>query len=250
MSDQVTPGKLVQRSQPDSNDRKEIVFWDEDSPRCVVNLLSAKLKERALEVPNHLLAMTDDQLEKAVEPTMIHENLRLAFWDEYFVASDNNLKMRVESIYPRVCSREYFYKSFVHDDLNLAYMMRPPVEYTLKMRSLLELGHRQMEKVMRMPLVDAKGRPDSRLIAEVVKIVALLDNRIKGAVTQKLQVETKSQVHNHNTYETPKKLGDIQDEMARIEREIKQLTKPQKLFDDKDVIEVKKDTDVGARGSK
>jgi hypothetical protein len=247
MSFTTSPGKLHQKT-IDSADRQEIVFWDQDNPRCVVNMLSEKLKERALELPTNILSLTDEMLEKAVEPTMVHENLRLAFWDEYFVAQDNQKKMRIESIYPRVCSRDYFYRVFIADDLSLAYMMRPPVEYQLKMRSLLELGHRQLEQVLKMKLTNSKGQPDTRLIAEVVKIVALLDNRVKGAVTQKLQIEQKTQVHNHNTYEAPKTMRDIENEINKIDREMQQLSKPERLFDDLEVIEAES-TDVGSRKS-
>lgn len=243
-----TPGKIAHHTPADKSSQQEIVFWDEDNPRCVVNMLSEKLKERALEIPTHFLSLSDDMLEKATEPTMVHEHLRLAFWDEYFVASDNNKKMRVESVYPRVCSRDYFYRVFIADDLNLAYMMRPPVEYTLKMRSLLELGHRQIEKVLRMPLINSKGQPDAKLIAEVVKIVALLDNRVKGSVTQKVQIEQKTQGQVHHVHQSPKSITEIQNEINRIDIEMKHLTKPPKLFDDIEAIGARV-TDVGARES-
>lgn len=247
MSNVIVPGK-TQPNLKEYPDRQEIVFWDDEDPRCVVNLLSEKLKERALEIPPHYLSFSDEQLEKAVEPTLIHENLRLAFWDEYFLAQDHKRKIRIESIYPRVCSRDYFYRVFVADDLKLAYMLRPPVEYQLKMRSLLELGHRQIEEVLKMPLRNSKGQPDTRLIAEVVKIVALLDNRVRGAVTQKLQIEQKTQVHTHNTYEVPKSVTEIQNELSKIDREMKALTKPDRVFDNFDVIEVES-VNVGTRES-
>ncbi len=211
--------------------RKEIVFWEQGNPNCVVNLLTPRLKKAAMNIPGHLLGMSADTLRKKIKANSMDEQLRVSFWEEYFVASDNNQRMRIEAIYPRVCVREYFYKHFVDNPARFAYMMHPPPEYMLQMKSLLQLGLRRFEEILQMPITNEKGVVNSKLVAEIVRIVMLVDNRVKGSVVQKVQLEQKSVNVNLN-YEPPKKIEDIDAELKAVEKEIRQLATPEKQPDE------------------
>ena len=207
--------------------RKELIFWEEGNPNCVVNLLTPRLKKAAMAIPGHLLGMSADTLRKKIKANSMDEQLRVSFWEEYFVASDNNQKMRIEAIYPRVCVREYFYRHFVDNPARFAYMLHPPPEYMLQMKSLLTLGLRRFEEILQMPLTNEKGVVNSKLVSEIVRIVMLVDNRVKGSVVQKVQLEQKSVNVNLN-YEPPKKIEDIDAELKAVEKELRQLATPEK----------------------
>jgi hypothetical protein len=207
--------------------RKEIIFWEEGNPNCVVNLLTPKLKKAAMAIPGHLLGMYADTLRKKIKANSMDEQLRVSFWEEFMLASDNNQKMRVEAIYPRVCVREYFYKHFVDNPARFAYMLHPPAEYMLQMKSLLQLGLRRFEEILQMPLTNDKGVVNSKLVSEIVRIVMLVDNRVKGSVVQKIQLDQKS-VNVNVSYEPPKKIEDIDKELKDVENEIKRLSTPEK----------------------
>lgn len=236
-------GMVQPRAHQVDNSRKEIVFWEEGNPRCVVNLLSEKMRELVMNLPPNYLAMSDKELEQLVEPGPMDEQLRLSFWDEYFIACDNESKMRVEAIYPRVCSREYFYKHFMQDPKRLAYMMRPPQEYMLRMRSILDLGIKRFEEILQLPLYDTrqtKNGPvkvlNTKLIGEIVKITALVDNRVKGAVAQKIQLDTKS-VNLNIDYEAPKSHAEIEKELKEVQRELLELGTPREQIEERIAFE-------------
>lgn len=207
--------------------RKEIVFWEEGNPNCVVNRLTPRLKKAAMEIPGHLLGMSAQTLRNKIKANSMDEQLRVSFWEEFLIASDNNQRMRIEAIYPRVCVREYFYKHFVDNPARFAYMLHPPAEYMLQMKSLLQLGLRRFEEILQMPLVNEKGVVNSKLVSEIVRIVMLVDNRVKGAVVQKVQLEQKSLNVNMN-YEPPKRIEDIDAELKAVEQEINKLSTPNK----------------------
>ena len=86
----------------------------------------------------------------------------------------------------------------------------------LKMKNLLELGLEQFESILRMEVT----KKDTRLIGEIVRIVALLDNRVRGAVPQRLMVDSRSVSMK---YEAPKSAKEIDAELRQLERELKQL---------------------------
>lgn len=221
---------------------KELVFWDQENPRCVVNLLTEKVKAKALTLPPHLLSLTAKQLEQSFDPNEIDRQLRLAFWDEYFLTQDNSRpKMRMEAIYGRICSREWFYQ-IVDTDIRFAWILKPPPEYMYQMRSLLEIGLERIGELLKLPFKEQRFHPKShekyevlntKVIAEVIKAVAILDNRVRGAVPQhiKIQAEQKN-LHLHanagsgTPYQEPKTYQEIVKQLADVQREINKINAP------------------------
>lgn len=237
-SDISTPAKGMVPRNPDQldPDRREIIFWDLDNPRSVVNVLTDKVREEAMKLPPHMLSKRDDELRKEMKPTPLDEQLRIAFWDEYFMTVDAGAKkMRMVAVYARVCSREYFY-TVVENPARLAWILHPPEDYILQMRGLLNIGIKRFEEILKLPLENPNGSINTKLIAEIVKIVSIVDNRVKGAVTQKIQIDgTQKNLHLHanaTPLEPPKTLHDIEDELKQIERQVKQLQDPSNLGPD------------------
>jgi hypothetical protein len=213
------------------SDIHEIVFWDTNNPRCVVNMLSEKLRNMALQLPPDLLSCSIKELRRKVDPSYVDEQLRIAFWDEYFVTVDSgSYKLRNEAIYGRVCSRETFYQ-VVGTPLRFAYMLRPPENYMYQMRALLDIGLVRFKEILELPLENPNGTVNTKLIGELIKLVSLVDNRVKGAVTQKIQIDGTQKNLNVNInqavkYEPPKSHQEIQAELRQIERDIKSLQAP------------------------
>lgn len=210
---------------------QEVIFWEEGNPRCLINLVSNRMREVMLALPPHYHTIPIHEIERSIAPTEMDDHLRIAFWDEYTIACDNKKPMRVTNIYQNICSREYFYAWILDQPLRLAYMIRPPQEYMLRMRSLLDMGLKRFEEILRLPIMTKKVMPngssvrvvDTKLIGEMVKIVALVDNRVKGSVVQKVQIDQKSINMNMN-YEAPKSYDEIQKELRATQKEIRQLS--------------------------
>lgn len=205
--------------------KREIVFYEVQNPRCVVNLLSEAARKAALEIPSKFLSMSTTELRRKVKPVEMDEQLRLSFWDEYFIATDSDRKMRMDAIYSRVCSREQFYHWILGNAERFAYILRPPEDYMLKIRGILDVGLTRLAEILTLPIQDAEGKVDSKLIGQIVTIVSLLDNRVRGSVPQKVMLEGKT-MHMNINYEIPKTYEDVNQELKNIEREIAQLQGP------------------------
>jgi hypothetical protein len=237
-----TAKNLQRNTMQTDSERREIIFWDLDNPKSVVNLLSERLKKHAMDLPPHLLSQSAEYLKKEHKLDYIDDQLRIAFWDEFFLTVDNDYKeMRMSAIYARVCSRDAFYA--ICDNPNrFAYMLHPPEDYILQMRALLAIGLERFKEILKLPVLKPNGQVDTKLIAELTKIVAIVDNRVKGAVTQKIEIDaTQKNLHVHaragNTYEPPKSYDEITSEIRQLDREIKQLRDPTSLEIPGDEIE-------------
>lgn len=207
---------------------KEIVVWEEGNPTCLVNLLPEKigLSVRAL-TPEILNYSEADHLRLYKISEMVQQ-VRLAFWDEYFEASDersrnvHGRKMRMEAVYPRICNRTHFYEYMIDRPEVLAFIIKPPKGYMLKMRYLLERGHERFKEILEMPLQTPNGTLDYKLIGQIIKIVTLVENRVRGSVAQQLNINSTAVSLNAN-YEVPKTFSSVEEEIKQIEREISEI---------------------------
>jgi hypothetical protein len=180
-------------------------------------------------IPPKAFTMYEHELRLKAGVGEVEEQIRLAFWDEYAYAQDARCMMNVNRAYNRICTKSYFYDRVVRDQYKLAYILTPPRNYVYRMREMLELAHRRMREVLEMPLVDKKTKqPNTKLISEMVKITVLLENRVMGAVKQKLEVESKSVNVNVSSGER-KGYFDVEDEIRAIEKQLKDLRDPSRV---------------------
>lgn len=197
-----------------------VSILETNDPKSVANMIPDALKKALKDIPLELLGCSEERLVQQVGPSQVLEMLRLSFWDEYSIAVDNGRKMQINRVYGPICSREFFYREVVGNPLFLGYIIRPTLDYTFKMRELLEIGHRRFREVLHLPLHEANGRVNVPLVAEMVKIVSLVENRVRGAVVSKLQVEQRSLNVN---VDAPKGYFEVSDELDDIESQIKLL---------------------------
>jgi len=219
----------IQRNQRQLSPAHEITFWEENNPKCVINMVTDKLREYMRALPPEMLSAGAKDLRKRLDPGWTVEQLRIAFWDEFFLTVDNDHPtMRMAAVYGKICNREHFYDLIKHP-LTLAYMLQPPADYMYKMRALLDMGLERFHEVLNMDVAHKDGSANTKLITEIIKIVALVDNRVKGAVAQKLTIDQTSKNLNYNVnqeqaYEAPKSAREIQLELSDIEKQIKILS--------------------------
>lgn len=228
---EISEGKISRKNQLRKNAVQEIIFWEDGNPKCVVNMVSDRLRELMRQLPPSLLSQDEKEMRRKVQPGWTVEQLRLSFWDEYFAAVDHDdHKMQMSSVFGRICGKEHFYE-LVKDPLILGFIACPPSDYVYKMRTLLDMGLERFQQILKMDLMLPNGVPNTKLISEITKIVALIDNRVKGAVVQKIAIDqtSKNLNVNVNQYEPPKSSEQIEDELAQIEREMKTLTAKEAL---------------------
>lgn len=173
----------------------EVSIFDESQPRTLINIVTPDVQiaiKRLSQRRRHIFFLDEREFKKRVDPDAVTSRLRLSFWDEYTRAQDKGETMKVKNICNGCCSVDYFYKAVLTNSNKLAWIICPPKDYMLAMRELLDVGIDEWRDILTMKHVNKKGQINVALIAQKIKIVQMLDLRVKGAIIQKLQVSQKN----------------------------------------------------------
>jgi hypothetical protein len=226
---------------PLTTDKADIVFWDIHNPRALVNLLTPALKERAISAEPAALTMSEALLEEKYSPTWTLRQLRIAFWDEYFLVCDsrkphtesydstrNPAKMRIENIYGSICSREHFNQITKNPKL-FGYILNPKKDHAYTMRSMLDLSLLRWQQILELSPTDKDGKLIKDVATAQARITLLLDNRLKGAVPMRIQVDQRNVNVNvdaktfNPSYEAPMSDKEMTQELREINKKINEM---------------------------
>lgn len=187
---------FVQKRSKTAAPRFSVDFFTQENPRSLINIVPGKLREALLDpsFPRHWLDIEEGVLKQKVESFVDERDsrLRLLFWDEYNAAQDEKRMILMERVFAGACSNAHFYSRVIKDQHKLVWMLTPPAPYEVSMRELLQMSLGRLREILTLPIMMKGGRPDIGLIKEIVKIHALVDNRVQGAVKQTLDINQKS----------------------------------------------------------
>lgn len=168
-------------------------MWLKDNPRAIVNLVPGVVKEKfeqhVFEHPEYFDEDERDLLKMLREanktPSPVDNRLRLRFWMEYDYCQTYMSKgIDISRVIAGICSREYFYTKYLRQPSKVGWLLCPPSAYMLKAEEALEFGLDQLRDILEQSHL-AGGKVDTKLGELKLKIVALLEPRVRGAVVQK-----------------------------------------------------------------
>ncbi len=113
--------------------------------------------------------------------------LRMSFWLEYERAIAESEKMVVRNVHSLVCDDRTFYRLFATCPGRTAFLLCRPVKYEEQVKEMLAHGLRRYRQILDRSVDLPNGKIDHKLLAIQVKIVAMMDMRLHGAPTQKVQ---------------------------------------------------------------
>lgn len=170
------------------------------------------------------------------KPTPTDNRLRLKFWMEFDRCQVEGEKaMNMAAICAGICSRTYFYNDYVKFPEKMAWLLCPPAGYIAKTEEALEFGIEQLRDILDQDHVWSSGKLDHRLIGLKIRIVEMLDIRVKGAVVQKTM----------NMNVNAKALGPEIQELseAELDKRLKELKRRELASRNMPAITVEVDTD-------
>lgn len=183
--------------------KKEIVIWDEMNSRSLVNMLPEHISREARNVyfehPEYF-GLSERELAKVIRekkdlrPCATVNRIRLKMWEEYDRAQMTNTDMDLVRVYGAICAKETF-ASLMKVAYNIAWILCPPTDYLVMMEESLLFGIEQIRDILDLEIV-AHGQVNARLAELKVKIVMMLDERVKGAVTKHLRIDQNTQSLN------------------------------------------------------
>lgn len=180
---------------PKTDEPRAVDLWDRTETRSVLNLvphtLAAKFLEAARARPE-MFGLDERDLFKALRsdnmvPSPTDNRIRLQFWFEYDRAQHELRNMQPAAIYAGVCSKQYFYGTFLDRAEKVAWMMTPPVDYVTKINEALDFGLDRMRDILETDPKDIPEKSRIKFMELQAKIVAMLDQRAKGGFVQKVE---------------------------------------------------------------
>ncbi len=215
--------------------KSEVTVWDQNVPTAVINYLTPAVSNRVKEARESrpdLFILDEQDLYKKLRsegrtPTPTDNRIRLQFWHEYEKAMLAGKNMVMSDVIAGVTSKDYFYDSYLIKDFKVAWLMVPPATYMTKAREAVEYGIEQLRDILSEPHTTPKGL-DHKLLNMKIKIVEMLDERVRGAVAQKVQIESKTQTIAVTAHANAKDVQALAAQMTTEEliQKIKQLEQP------------------------
>lgn len=193
--------------------------YDTDHKNSMINLVPKWLKARLLNpTVKSLMSLAEEDLELKVKPNLTLQRLRSAFWYEYErIQSAHGRHRRHEhniGVYRMcngICTSQYFMEKVARNDYYIAWIIRPPLDYDKALQESLQHGLNRVREILNFPLYDKKFTKDGVPVVDkftgeqvespnhatanlLLKTVAFLDLRVKGAIPQKIQQYTQQQI--------------------------------------------------------
>lgn len=174
-------------------DMDDLDVWTQSNERALINIVPEKMKNLMLELSQKnpsWVGMGEAELREAAQPNDSMDALRLCFWAEYNRAQDEGKNMNIRNVYSPVMSMGTFYENYLTKPNCIAWMICPPQDYFRSLDSYLNQGKETMGKILKMKIFDAKGRIDVQKAKIFLQAYTLVENRVLGSITQRIQQNT------------------------------------------------------------
>lgn len=231
----------------------QIQVFDENDPRSVINVVNKDLQRifkrardastsngtPALELFNLPEAELKSKLraEFNIEPNIGEQRIRLAFWYEYEQAQLQFRKMEMDRIVAGVCRSDQFLWYLKKPEI-VAYILCPPTNYIKALQTAINYGVDELHEILSLPIRDKhSGKINFGLVNAKLKIYQILDMRVNGAYTQKIEQTNKTMRLNVNS--TLKEIGGQVNlnSMDDIQKRIKHLEEIKKIANIPDEVD-------------
>lgn len=175
---------------------------DRANPTSVISSLPPDLQEYVQAIPDELLEWSEAELEAKLKPTTSLIRLRHNFWHEMDrklanVGSYKDIKskyVRIDEVCVGAGDRALFRKLLKSDPFAAAYIFLRPASYERALAAAHATGLERITKILQVEAVttnpDGTFKIDHKTAALQLKIYEMLDLRLKGAPTQRIEQKT------------------------------------------------------------
>jgi hypothetical protein len=228
---------MIQTHEPQA-----VVMYDLSNPRCLMNLLPVKVREKVQEAlfeEGALFELDEQELYKRLKSpsvgtdgktrdgtiTATDNRLRLKFWMEYDYCQGVAAKeIDMTRVYAGICTYEYFHRRYLNSPRKVAWLLCPPSSYQFKANEALEFALEQLRDILDTPHTSGMGKIDTKLAELKLKIFQTLDIRIKGAPVQRI---IQANLHGNDAANAVHQASRIMS-IEQLEKELQNLAKREK----------------------
>lgn len=210
-------------------------IFDRENEDSVYSRAPDRWQEAMDKIPSYLKTWSF----KKIENTFLHRFttrdriFKISFWREYEWAVDTNKRMTLTQIARGVCPIDYVYDRIMVNNPLMAWILYPAPSYENSMTEMLDLSTRKLREILELPSINKRnGHIDHKILSLQIKVHELVENRVRGANPQVLNINQRSLNMNVTrsgddipTEEELKRLSsdEIQSRITQLEGRIKAL---------------------------
>jgi len=217
---------------PVESNSTEVDIWDEDNPRALIHMLPETMVGKIRHIPEEYFSLSEKDLQEVVFPRderrredsryQTLQKIRFSFWREYErVKGDRRPKMIAQKVYTGVCSSRYF-SSVTREPRYLAWILTMPIKYKEALEEALLSGVAHMREYLRYEIERKDGRPDHKMMENILKMMAQIEGRLYGAPTQRVDQKVSKKSVSVSIKADTKALENIDEELRQLEQRASQ----------------------------
>lgn len=155
------------------------------------------LKRHIEQIPQELLELSEKDLRKKINPSLKLYEVKRAFWEELYLAQEQNREMRMWRVYDGKFSKQYFYDKVIKNFYKLAWIIQPLNSYEDKTKAALDKITERYEELIGMDInvrkkvktedgtYDWVTEVDPKKAALLLAVIKNLEDRVKGTAIQR-----------------------------------------------------------------
>lgn len=180
-------------NEKEQNQIIKLSHLDPENARSLYNIAPDVVREALIQTPKEVLTLSEEELIEKLDPSYEMSLLRFKFFEEYLSAQTHLRKMSLKNILSGTTTKQYLIQTLLISPEAVAFIVLPPKDYHLMISESMVLGYKKLREVLNMPLYDKQGKPNTAVANTILKTVQILENRVFGPQTQKLDVRQVTQ---------------------------------------------------------
>jgi hypothetical protein len=161
-----------------------------------ITVYTDSIKNAIEQIPDEVIELSDNALEKKVNPSLKLYELKRKFWEEIFEAQKTGRKIRPSHIYEGIMPDSSFYNRVLKNHLQLAWIISPLTTYENRTKAALDKVTARYEELISMDITSKKFKKvgdeviewtevDPRKAGVLLQTIKNLEERIHGTAIQR-----------------------------------------------------------------
>jgi hypothetical protein len=190
---------------------------DSMSGESIANLLPSAISRQVEAIPESVLNLTFEQLERKIPEQLYIEasRARTAFWLEFERHHRTGQAFSLAAVYAGLMPYKRFQRDIISNSYVLAFMITPPPAYNVVMEEMLHFGLRLQREILHMSHFGEDGL-DHKLLKIKNDIVDGIHDRIRGLPVSK-NLHISKTIDSPDTESEKKSLADIESRIRELE---------------------------------
>ncbi len=195
----------------------------DDFMKTVVELFPEPLASNYLQLEDEVLAQSEITIKTLLKPTPQMEAIRTRLWQ---VVGDrmkfkDAARIQLSEIAHGIAPVKYLESVFVRKYM-VAWCGVPPLDYSTRVESLLDKAYQRLHEILEFPMVDSRGKLDTKAAGLIIQVAKMVDLRSQGNYTER--IEQKTLQVNTTAEEASKMFGaNLELSMEEINKKLAEL---------------------------